>query len=99
MDEEKNRPDAPDTRDLDLKEVTHVWGLAEADVIKSYLDSNGIDCVYQTLVVPFVHVFTTDGMGEIKIMVKAEDYEAAKSLLADTSIPPEENGPPDTEKT
>jgi hypothetical protein len=80
-------------------EVTHVWGLAEADVIKSYLDSNGIDCIYQTLVVPFVHVFTTDGMGEIKIMVKAEDYEAAKSLLAQTNISPDENGPPDAEKT
>ena len=98
MDDEKDRSETPDTSDLNLKEVTHVWGLAEADVIKSYLESNGIASVYQTLVVPFVHVFTTDGMGEIKIMVKADDFETAKSLLAQTEIPPEENGPPENEK-
>lgn len=95
MDEEKDRPETHDTRDLDLMEVTHVWGLAAADVLKSYLESNGIDCVYQTLVVPFVHVFTTDGMGEIKIMVKAEDFETAKSLLDKTDIPPEDSGAPE----
>ncbi|MDD8025281.1 MAG: DUF2007 domain-containing protein [Acidobacteriota bacterium] len=84
-----------DNRNLDLKEVTHVWGLAEADVIKSYLESNGIPCVYQTLVTPFVHVFTTDGMGEIKIMVKAEDMETAHALLDKTDVAPEEGREPE----
>jgi len=81
-----------ETQDLNLKEVAHVWGLAEADVLKSYLESNGIPCVYRTIVVPFVHVFTTDGMGEIKLMVKAEALETAKALLAKTDVPPEEDG-------
>jgi hypothetical protein len=90
MDKHSNGPDAPNPENLDLREATHVWGLAEADVIKSYLESNGIECVYQTIVAPFVHVFTTDGMGEIKIMVKAEDLETAKSLLDKTDIAPEE---------
>ncbi len=89
-----------DAQSQDLVEVTHVWGLAAADVLKSYLESNGIPCVYRTSVVPFVHVFTTDGMGEIKIMVKAEDVEAAKALLAKTDVPPNEGeGPENPEKT
>jgi hypothetical protein len=89
-----------ETQDLNLQEVTHVWGLAAADVLKSYLESNGILCVYQTLVVPFVHVFTTDGMGEIKIMVRAEDLEAARGLLAKTDVAPDEaGGPENPEKT
>ncbi len=87
-----------ETRDLDLKEVTHVWGLAAADVLKSYLESNGILCIYRTSVVPFVHVFTTDGMGEIKIMVKAEDLEAARALLAKTDVPPDDSGGPESPK-
>lgn len=87
-----------DTQNPNLVEATHVWGLAAADVLKSYLESNGIPCVYQTLVVPFVHVFTTDGMGEIKIMVKAEDLEAAKALLAKTDVPPDGAEGPESPK-
>ncbi len=78
---EKKQLEEPTTKDLDLKEVRRVWSLAEADIIKSYLESNGISCVYRTLAAPFVYVFTTDGMGEIKIMVKGDDYEAAMEML------------------
>ena len=28
-----------------LIEVRRVWGLTEADIIKAFLESNGIDCV------------------------------------------------------
>ena len=81
MDGEKKELEEPTTKDLDLKEVRRVWSLAEADIIKSVLESNGISCVYRTLAAPFVYVFTTDGMGEIKVMVKGEDYEAAMEIL------------------
>jgi hypothetical protein len=64
-----------------LKEVHRVWGLAEAEIIKSYLESNGIDCVFQGRNVQTVYPITTDGMGEIWIMVKETDYETAKALL------------------
>ncbi len=73
-----------------MKEVHRVWGLAEADVIKSFLESNGIACIYHGLVVPSIYSFTTDGMGEIRIMVKEADFETAKALLEKTEIPPEE---------
>ena len=90
MPDEKNGPHDKSTDDLNLKEVHRVWGLAEADVIKSYLESNGIECIYRGLVVPYVYSFTTDGMGEIRIMVKDEDFETAKSLLEKTENTPEE---------
>jgi len=67
--------------DLELKEVHRVWGLSEAEIIKSFLESNGIDCVFQGRNVQTVYPITTDGMGEIKIMVTESDYEAAKALL------------------
>ena len=66
-----------------LKEVHRVWGLAEAEIIKSYLESNGIDCVFQGRNVQTVWPVTTDGLGEMRIMVKAEDFEAARALLAE----------------
>jgi hypothetical protein len=90
MDDEKNGPDDQITDDLNLREVHRVWGLAEADVIKSFLESNGIACIYRGLVVPYVYSFTTDGMGEIHIMVKDSDFETAKALLERTEPPSEE---------
>ena len=90
MDDEKNGANDSSTADLNMKEVHRVWGLAEADVIKSYLESYGIACIYHGLVVPSIYSFTTDGMGEIRIMVRDSDYETAKELLEKTESPPEE---------
>ncbi len=67
--------------DSKLKEVHRVWGLSEADIVKSFLESNGIDSVFQGRNVLSVYALTTDGMGEVRIMVKEEDFEAAKALL------------------
>ena len=67
--------------DLKLKEVHRVWGLSEAEIIKSFLESNGIDSVFQGRNVQTVYPISTDGLGEIWIMVKESDYEAAKALL------------------
>ena len=66
-----------------LKEATRVWGLSEAEIIKSFLKSNGIDCLFQGRNVQTVYPISTDGLGEIWIMVKESDYEAAKALLAE----------------
>ena len=90
MDDEKRGFEDIPTDDLNLKEVHRVWGLAEADVIKSFLESNGIVCIYRGLVVPSIYSFTTDGMGEIHIMVKEADFETAKALLEKPEFPPEE---------
>ena len=68
--------------DLKLKEVCKVWGPAEAEVIRSFLKSHGISCLFRGQVVQSVHPFSTDGLGEIKIFVSEKDFVLAKKLLA-----------------
>jgi hypothetical protein len=72
--------------DITLKEVHRVWGLSEAEIIKSFLESNGIDCIFQGRNVQTVYPITTDGLGEMRIMVKESDYETAKALLEESDI-------------
>ncbi len=69
--------------DLGLKEVHTVWGPVEADVIKSFLESNGISCLFRGKVVQSVHPFSADGLGEVKIFVSKKDFALAKKLLED----------------
>ncbi len=72
-------------KDLKLKELSKVWGPAEAEVIKSFLKSHGIPCIFRGLVVQSIHPFSTDGLGEIKIFVSENDYAEAKKLLQEIS--------------
>ena len=67
--------------DMDLKEVLKTQGSVEAEVVKSYLESNGISVFLKGLVVQSVHAFTADGLGRIKVFVPAKDFEIAKKLL------------------
>jgi len=69
--------------DAQIKEVYSVWGPAEAEVIKSFLESHGIQCILKGLVVQSVHPFSADGLGEIKIFVLEKDYELAKTLISE----------------
>jgi len=66
-----------------LKEVRRVWGPAEAEVVKSFLNNYGINCVFLGQANPTSYPLTTDGMGEIRIMVAEEDYYLAQQLLKD----------------
>lgn len=66
---------------MELKELHKVWGPVEAEIVKSYLESNGIPCIFRGKVVQSVHPFSADGLGEIKIFVAEKDYSRAKKLL------------------
>ena len=77
MDKDKKN----DELDLKLKEVIKVWGPAEAEVIRSFLQSHGISCLFRGQVVQSVHPFSADGLGEIKILVSEKDFSLAKKLL------------------
>jgi hypothetical protein len=66
---------------LDLKELVSVWGPAEAEVIKSFLESQGISCLLKGLVVQSVHPFSADGLGQIRIWVQEKDFDLAKKLI------------------
>jgi hypothetical protein len=73
--EEKKEPEQ------NLREVHRVWGPAEAEVVKTYLESYGIACYFQGKILHSVYPFSADGLGEIKIFVLEKDYETAKELL------------------
>jgi len=68
--------------DLKFIEVHTVQGPVEAEVIKSLLESHGISVFLKGLVVQSVHAFSADGLGKITILVKEEDSETAKQLIA-----------------
>jgi len=75
--EKKKKPE----EDTKLKELHKVWGPVEAEVIKGYLESNGIPCILRGKVVQSVHPFSADGLGEIKILVAEKNYTTAQELL------------------
>jgi hypothetical protein len=74
--------------DAQIKEVYSVWGPAEAEVIKSFLESHGIQCILKGLVVQSVHPFSADGLGEIKIFVLEKDFGLAKKLISEKASSP-----------
>lgn len=76
-----------DNRTHDLKELCRVWGPAEAEVIKSFLKSHGISCIFRGQVVQSIHPFSADGLGEIKILVPEKDLSLAKKLLEQKENP------------
>jgi hypothetical protein len=77
-------------RDAKLKEVHKVWSLTEADIIKTFLESEGILCYFQGNISHSIYPFDVNGLGEVRIFVNESDYETAKGLL--------ENREPDPEK-
>lgn len=70
-----------ENQNLELKEVCKVWGPVEAEVIKSFLKSHDISCLFRGQVAQSIHPFSADGLGEIKIFVSEKDYSRAKKLL------------------
>lgn len=74
-----------------LVELTRVWSLAEAEVIKSFLGTNGIFCLLKGQIVHSIYPFTMDGLGETIIMVLQKDLEKARHLLKEYAPSPTED--------
>jgi hypothetical protein len=70
-------------KEFKLVEVYRANGEAEALIITSLLESNGIACLLKSHAAPSVHVFTIDGMGEYKVMVEASRAKEAKKLIGE----------------
>ena len=69
------------SKDDKLVEVYHARNGMEAQVIKSLLESFDIPCFLKSNAAPSVHMFTMDGMGEVRVMVMASLADAAKELI------------------
>lgn len=70
-----------------MVEVYHARNEMEAQVIKSLLASYDIPCFFKSNAAPSVHMFTIDGMAEVKIMVMESLADKARELIVS-----EENG-------
>lgn len=70
----------------DKEELVEVYRAAnemEALVIKGLLESYDIPCLLKSNAAPSVHIFTVDGLGQVKVMVKACMADEARELIQD----------------
>ena len=74
-----------------LVEVYKARTEMEAQVIKSLLDSFGIPCSFKSNAAPSAHMFTMNGMAEVKVMVLESQADEARELI--------ENKEPETESS
>jgi hypothetical protein len=75
--------------DEDLVEVTRVWEATEAEIIKGFLESEGIPCYFRGQILHSLYPIFVDGLGEIKIFVPKKDLKTALALLKTREIVPE----------
>ena len=64
-----------------LAEVYKASNEMEAQVIKSLLESFNIHSFLKAHAAPSVHMFTIDGLGEVRVMVREEDADTARLLI------------------
>jgi len=64
-----------------MVEIYRAASEAEARIIKSFLESNGISCLMKANAAPSVHAFAIDGMGEVVILVWEDVVEKARELI------------------
>ena len=64
-----------------MVEVYHASNSMEAQVIKGLLESYDIPCFLKSNAAPSVHIFTMDGMAEVKIMVLESLAPRARELI------------------
>ena len=83
----KVRADDPETGEL--REVARVWAETEAEIIKGFLESQGISCYFRSQILHSIYPIFVDGLGEIKIYVHQKDFETASELLKNPGFVPE----------
>lgn len=66
----------------DLVEVYKAQGEIDAQMARSMLESNGIDCMLSGESVRLTHAMTVDGLAEVRILVRPEDADRAREALA-----------------
>ncbi len=64
-----------------MVEIYRAASEAEARIIKSFLESNGIPCLMKANAAPSVHAFAIDGMGEVVILVWEDVIDKAIELI------------------
>ena len=81
MTDTPNNPQADD-----LVEVCREQGHMRANVIKSMLEAAGIPAILSYDAASLVFGLTVDGLGQVRVMVRPEDAEAAQALLEEMPL-------------
>jgi tRNA threonylcarbamoyladenosine modification (KEOPS) complex Pcc1 subunit len=81
--QEKREAELERLRHEELLLVHESQGDVEADVIRSLLRSHGIPTLSTGTMTQSVYPFTMDGLGKIKLMVRADDLSQAKAIIAE----------------
>ena len=79
----KNLP--PEAATADTGELVEVWytqGEMDAQLVRSLLESNGIDSMLSGESLRLTHGFTVDGLAEVKILVRNDDAKRACEVIA-----------------
>ncbi len=71
-----------DPLQADLVEVWHTQGEMDAQLIRSLLESTGIESMLSGESLRLTHGFTVDGLAEVKILVRREDAKRACDVIA-----------------
>jgi hypothetical protein len=69
------------SKEQKLVEVYKAHNDMEAQVIKSLLESYDIPCFLKSNAAPSVHLFTVDGMAEVRVLVLDSMADKARELI------------------
>jgi len=64
-----------------LVEAWHAQGEMEAQMIRSVLESNGIDAMFSGESLRLTHGLTVDGLAEVRILVRPSDAKRAHEVI------------------
>ena len=68
--------------EMKWEKLTDVYGRIQADVIKSFLEAEGIPVeLFQEAVGRHIYPTTIDGLGHVQIFVPKEKFEEAQQLF------------------
>lgn len=79
---ESDHPKKSGDPNVELVEVWKAQGEIDAQIIRSVLEGDGIEAMLSGEAVRLTHGFTVDGLAEVKILVREEDAERAREVIA-----------------
>lgn len=62
-------------------EIWHVQGEMEAQLVRSLLESNGIEAILSGESLRLTHGFTVDGLAEVRVLVGVRDAKRACEII------------------
>jgi hypothetical protein len=79
---ESEKPPKKGDPNIELVEVWVAHGEVDAQMIRSLLEGDGIEAMLSGEAVRLTHAVTIDGLAEVKILVREEDAERAREVIA-----------------